>query len=414
MLESVDSEHWKHHQRLLILEFIPLDDDACVYTKGQGKEMNSLIVHVDNPIIAAPSDAETPILASWKWSELEDAAEILKEWNRTLSIAFHSSQREELADEFNDHSSDLRVLISTYVDTMCLDLHEGGSVDAAALTSGNYKIRGVTRDINSDASKALVSKGVEMVAADWNDEQCLVKAFKLSHLGSYAIYTVPDFWASFATQSIDDSIELEAMQGINMAKDAAKTASLQHFIWSTIPNNVQIPGGKHSVAHFEGKLKVDQFIKQDKDLLSKTPFILLKASGKYLQLLPVPEDCPITTVGDPRIKLSIYAVAIWSQPKLTLPGKIVLAESETRTVRDIVNIWSEVSGKPAEYSQIPIEHYDNLWPKWGREIGQMLQFWNEAREKSWTSDHPVLTKHDLGVSGLIDVKEVFAGFDWPS
>ncbi|KAJ6175636.1 hypothetical protein N7485_002550 [Penicillium canescens] len=58
MLESVDSEHWKHHQRLLILEFIPLDDDACVYTKGQGKEMNSLIVHVDNPIIAAPSDAE--------------------------------------------------------------------------------------------------------------------------------------------------------------------------------------------------------------------------------------------------------------------------------------------------------------------------------------------------------------------
>ncbi|KAJ6044937.1 hypothetical protein N7460_006292 [Penicillium canescens] len=58
MLESVDSEHWKHHQRLLILEFIPLDDDACVYTKGQSKEMNSLIVHVDNSIIAAPSDAE--------------------------------------------------------------------------------------------------------------------------------------------------------------------------------------------------------------------------------------------------------------------------------------------------------------------------------------------------------------------
>ncbi|KAJ6080229.1 hypothetical protein N7467_009982 [Penicillium canescens] len=190
--DSVDTEHWRHHQKLQILGFIPLDDDACVYTKGQGKEMSSLIVHVDNFIIAAPSDAEvsdivtriegffflpikdleepsvslgcsrsrnydagtitmrqaayvleilrksmtgdttgvkTLILASWKWPELEDAAEMLKEWNATLSIAFYSemnnSQREELADEFIDPSSDLRVLISTYeVDTIGLNLHE--------------------------------------------------------------------------------------------------------------------------------------------------------------------------------------------------------------------------------------------------------------------------------------------------
>jgi hypothetical protein len=56
--DSVDTEHWRHHQKLQILRFIPLVDDACVYTKGQGKEMSSLIVHVDNFIIAAPSDAE--------------------------------------------------------------------------------------------------------------------------------------------------------------------------------------------------------------------------------------------------------------------------------------------------------------------------------------------------------------------
>ncbi|KAJ5288405.1 hypothetical protein PENANT_c076G03165 [Penicillium antarcticum] len=304
---------------------------------------------------------------------------------------------------------------------------QGGSVVAAALTSGNYNIRGVTRDINSNASKTLISKGIEMVAADWNDEESLVKAFA----GSYAIYAVTNFWASFATQIIEDSIELEATQGINMAKAAANTASLQHFIWSTVPDNLRISGGKHSVAHFEGKIRVDQFIKQDKDLLSKTTFMwisyyatnivlpmitlnFLKTSGKYLQLLPVPEDCPITTVGDPRINPGIYAVAILSQPELTLPGKIVLAETETRTVRDMVNMWSEVSGKPAEYSQTPIEHYNNLWPKWGREIGQMLQFWNGAREKSWTSDPPVLTKHDLRVSGLVGMKEVFAGLDWSS
>jgi hypothetical protein len=72
---------------------------------------------------------ETLILASWKWPEFEDAAEMLKKWSTTLSIAFYSemnnSQREELADEFIDPSSDLRVLISTYkVDTIGLNLDE--------------------------------------------------------------------------------------------------------------------------------------------------------------------------------------------------------------------------------------------------------------------------------------------------
>lgn len=59
---------------------------------------------------------------------------------------------------------------------------QGGSVIAAALKSGDWKIRGVTRNVNSDTSKALASKGVEMVTADWNDESTLVKAFEVRFL----------------------------------------------------------------------------------------------------------------------------------------------------------------------------------------------------------------------------------------
>ncbi|KAJ9492721.1 hypothetical protein VN97_g505 [Penicillium thymicola] len=176
---------------------------------------------------------------------------------------------------------------------------QGGSVIAAALKSGNWKIRGVTRNINSEASNALASKGVEMVTADWNDESTLVKAFE---------------------------------------------------------------------------------------------------NGKYVQLFPVSEDTPITTVGDPKVNTGIYALAIFSQSQLTI-GRIVLAQSETRTTREIINLWSQMSGKPAEYVQVLLNYYDNLWPKWGREIGLVLQFWETARENSWTADEPVLTKEDLSVSG---------------
>ena len=70
-----------------------------------------------------------------------------------------------------------------------------------------------------------------------------------------------------------DTIDIEAQQGMNLAKAAAKTPSLKHYIWSTLPDNIKISDGKFSVPHFESKVKVDKFIKADKDLLMKTTFL---------------------------------------------------------------------------------------------------------------------------------------------
>lgn len=83
----------------------------------------------------------------------------------------------------------------------------------------------------------------------------------------------------------------------------------------------------------------------------------------------------------------------------------MLAETETITTGDIVKLWSKFSGKPAEYAEISLNHYDNIWPKWGREIGLMLQFWDAARGNSWTAEGlKILTKEDLKVTGLADMK----------
>jgi uncharacterized protein YbjT (DUF2867 family) len=57
---------------------------------------------------------------------------------------------------------------------------QGGSVVAALLQDKSLKIRGVTRNVNSEAAKALQSKGVELVTADLNDEESLVKAVEVS------------------------------------------------------------------------------------------------------------------------------------------------------------------------------------------------------------------------------------------
>jgi uncharacterized protein YbjT (DUF2867 family) len=57
---------------------------------------------------------------------------------------------------------------------------QGGSVVEHALKAGVYKVRAVTRNPNSDKGKALAAKGAEVVQADVNDEESLVKAFHVS------------------------------------------------------------------------------------------------------------------------------------------------------------------------------------------------------------------------------------------
>ena len=61
---------------------------------------------------------------------------------------------------------------------------QGGSVVASALKSGDYKVRGITRNVESAAAKALIAQGVEMVAADADDVASLVKAFEVSGLAA--------------------------------------------------------------------------------------------------------------------------------------------------------------------------------------------------------------------------------------
>ncbi|KAF7892093.1 hypothetical protein EAF00_008395 [Botryotinia globosa] len=283
---------------------------------------------------------------------------------------------------------------------------QGGSVVASALKSREYKVRGITRNVESASAKALTAQGVDMVAADTSDLASLVKAFE----GSHAIFVVADFFVSFATKDVEETVAVESTQVINCAKAASKATTLEHYIWSTLPDNQKISSGKCSVPQFESKTKVDEYIRQDKVLLAKTTFLfityyatnilmpmftptLFKTTGKHVQLLPIAEDTPITTLAYPA-------------------GRTVLAETETRTARDIVKLWSEVSRLPAEFASISLDHYDALWPKWGREVGLMLQFWDYAREKSWIVEDVVIKKEDLGITGLVGMKEVFAEIDW--
>ncbi len=114
-----------------------------------------------------------------------------------------------------------------------------------------FVARALTRKPSSEKGKALQAAGVEVVAADLDDQASLARAFA----GAHGAFCVTNFWEHF-------SAEKEMAQAANMAR-AAKDAGLQHVIWSTLEDTRKLVPledsrmptlhGKWKVPHFDGK-----------------------------------------------------------------------------------------------------------------------------------------------------------------
>ena len=138
---------------------------------------------------------------------------------------------------------------------------QGGGLARSILADrgGPFAVRAVTRDVNSDAARALAAAGAEVVAANLDDAAAVERAFA----GAYGAYCVTFFWAHL-------SPERELAQARLMAQ-AARAAGLQHVIWSTLEDtrrwmqldDPRMPTlmGRYKVPHFDAKGEADQFFR---------------------------------------------------------------------------------------------------------------------------------------------------------
>jgi hypothetical protein len=146
---------------------------------------------------------------------------------------------------------------------------QGRSVINTLLKDNKYSIWAITRNLDNERAKTLTSQGVEVVKTNLNDLDSLVAAF----YGSSYIHGVTDFFEPFAKNGPEKAVEIEVVQGINIAKAAVATATLEHYIWSTLPNGRKVNNGKFNVPHFEAKNAIDEYNKSDVALLVKTTFL---------------------------------------------------------------------------------------------------------------------------------------------
>ncbi|KAJ7664532.1 hypothetical protein DFH06DRAFT_1268526 [Mycena polygramma] len=159
---------------------------------------------------------------------------------------------------------------------------QGSTILNAVLSDGKYTPRAVSRSLESDASKGLIAKGVEVVVGNLFDKESLKKAIR----GSEAM---TNFYDSAVFTAEDRTGSAEITQGKNLG-DAAKEEGVKFFIWSSLPNVKELSKGVYlHLHHYDNKAAVDDYLKA-----SGVPHagMLPKAENGTGYTLPVPKYGP--------------------------------------------------------------------------------------------------------------------------
>jgi uncharacterized protein YbjT (DUF2867 family) len=266
---------------------------------------------------------------------------------------------------------------------------QGGGVVRAVLAdeSGEFTVRALTRDVNSDKAKVLADMGAEVVAVDIDDYETIKNAFT----GAYGVFAVTFFWEHF-------SPEKETAQAASIAK-AAKETNVQHIIWSTLEdtrkwipiddNRMPTLGGKYKVPHFDSKGEAD---KHFTDL--NLPVTLLLTSfywenfiyfgmgpkkgedGKLTLSMPLGDkNLPGMAVED--IGKSAYEIFKRGNDFI---GKTIGISGEHLTGQEIADSFAKALGQDVAYNAVPFDVYRGLGFPGAEDLGNMFQFGHDFED----------------------------------
>ncbi|KAH8820704.1 hypothetical protein F5884DRAFT_764922 [Xylogone sp. PMI_703] len=301
---------------------------------------------------------------------------------------------------------------------------QGKAVVAAFAGNPSYQIRGLTRNPDGAAAKELASQGIEVVKADINDLDSTTAAFK----GSHIIFAVTDFYALFHQHGPVKAKELETKQGVIMAKAASVTATLEHYIWSTMPKGSK----NYPVYHFESKSDVDVTIKSDPALLAKTTFLIvcfyannlqiasfrpywIDTVKKYVQFTTYPPDTPIPFIGEVA-NVTPFVKSIVEQPNETKNGAYVIGAVGNWTAQEWVEAWAAGKGKEVQMMRVSQDDYDTLfpWPRWSKEFALMMDYFKYVPANEWLEPgSKILTAEHLKVTPVTTLEEWAKTYEIP-
>ncbi|KAH7091253.1 hypothetical protein FB567DRAFT_269731 [Paraphoma chrysanthemicola] len=288
--------------------------------------------------------------------------------------------------------------------------NQGGGVVNVMKSTPGWKVRALTRNIESDAAKKLIANGIEVVQANFDDEESLVKAFE----GVSAVFAMTNWWEHlFSGKSQIESGEIEEEQGMKLARAANRTPTLEHYIWSTTPSAKRQFHGKLLVPHMDYKANVDARIKAElPDLASLTTYLyfgyypqnlaffpLLKpieypSNGQWVQTVPTKPTASILLSGDLTVNPGIFVRQVLKTGAAAYE-KYANVALEKWTFQEMLDSWSDITGKKGVFVETTPEAWTKLWGPAGTELA--LQFKYGEMCDPWEERDDFISPEDLGI-----------------
>lgn len=298
----------------------------------------------------------------------------------------------------------------------------GGVVNVMRAVKG-WKVRAITRSKESDAAKKLVAEGIEVVEADYNDEESLVRAFD----GVAAVFAVTNWWEHlFRGKSQAEAGELEEEQGMNIARAAAATYTVEHYIWSTTPSGLKRTAGAQPVPHMDYKARVDARIKKElPDLAAITTYlylgyypqnmaffpaikpILYPGSGQWVQTMPTKPDAKILLAGDLTTTPGVWVRQVLATGHKAY-GRYANVALEKWSFQQMLDVWSEITGRRAVFVETTSDSWAKMWGPLGEELARQLKFgemcdpWEETDEFISPAELGIREEEVIGFRGALE------------
>ena len=224
--------------------------------------------------------------------------------------------------------------------------------------SQEYKIRAITRDVDSEKAKQLKKK-VEVVSGDSSDRTSLETALT-------GVHTI---FAMTPPSMGPDGFNIEYNSGVSIA-DAAVAKGVKYIIFSTLPSIKEISGGKYTKGFpFDAKAKIEQYIR---GLSIKSAFYSPGSFMENFHTMPFiyPKQAPdgtwvmarsnspktqfplISAIGD----TGKFVGAILAEPD-KYEGKTFCAATRLYTLEEQATALAKATGQKVVYKQIPLEDY---------------------------------------------------------
>jgi uncharacterized protein YbjT (DUF2867 family) len=276
---------------------------------------------------------------------------------------------------------------------------QGGAVVRALLERGEFAVRVPTRNMGSDAARALAARGVELVKADLLEPSSLRAAFE----GAYGAFLVTNPW--------DPGQRQREFEIATAAVKAARAAGVQHLIWSTLPNAAELTGGRQKVPHFSSKAQVDAVVGAagfPRHTFVQPPFYFQNLVG-VASPQPLPDGgrgwavpmnpaAPVIHAGDVNDLGPVVAAAFSARDKIP-DGSYLAVCGGVYSWNDFVGALNSL-GHDLKVKQVPAKVFDDFFPG-ASEVREMYEYFEAATYFGPEREKHIAAAHELVPGGFV-------------